>query len=81
MAYLYVIIGKFTPIPGFMHFSAPETLSDQNLSPEDVKPRDSRYDELASMFGWTFVDRLGIINIVPYYLYRKYYNCYSHKVI
>jgi ubiquitin-activating enzyme E1 len=53
--------GKFTPIPGFMHFSAPESLPDDanRPSPADSAPRNSRYDELASVYGWPFVESLG----------------------
>ncbi len=51
--------GKFTPIPGFLHFSAPETLPEHSPSPEDCLPRDHRFDELASVFGWPFVTSLG----------------------
>lgn len=51
--------GKFTPIPGFMHLSAPEVLPDEKPLPNDSDARNSRYDELASVFGWTFVEKLG----------------------
>ena len=51
--------GKFTPIPGFMHFSAPEVLPDESPSSADTFPRGSRYDELAAVFGWPFVEKLG----------------------
>eukprot|EP00599_Poterioochromonas_sp_BG-1_P001083 CAMPEP_0173153034 /NCGR_PEP_ID=MMETSP1105-20130129/12607_1 /TAXON_ID=2985 /ORGANISM="Ochromonas sp., Strain BG-1" /LENGTH=1169 /DNA_ID=CAMNT_0014068867 /DNA_START=356 /DNA_END=3865 /DNA_ORIENTATION=- len=52
--------GKFTPIPGFMHFSAPETLPAANtLETADVAPRGLPQDELASLFGWEFVEKLG----------------------
>ena len=51
--------GKFTPIPGFMHFSTPEVLPDVPPSMADTLPRSSRYDELAAVFGWPFVERLS----------------------
>jgi ubiquitin-activating enzyme E1 len=51
--------GKFTPIPGFMHFSAPEVLPDEAPSAADTVARASRYDELAAVFGWPFVEKLG----------------------
>ena len=53
--------GKFTPIPGFMHFSAHEALPDGDNKPElqDTLPRNSRYDELAAIYGWKFVEKLG----------------------
>lgn len=53
--------GKFTPIPGFMHFSAPEALPDADKRPtvQDCLPRGSRYDELAAIYGWPFVEKLG----------------------
>ena len=55
------ITGKFTPIPGFMHFSAPEALPTDDNKPEvsDTLPRGSRYDELAAVYGWSFVEKLG----------------------
>lgn len=49
--------GKFTPIPGFLHFAANESLPCE--PPTDVIPRGSRYDELASVYGWEFVNTLG----------------------
>ena len=57
--------GKFTPIPGFMHLSTPEVLPDVDDSsltastPMDNQPRNTRYDELAAVFGWPFVERLS----------------------
>eukprot|EP01038_Epipyxis_sp_PR26KG_P012667 gene12667-16982_t len=51
--------GKFTPIPGFLHFSAPEALPNDAPSVADTLPRNSTYDELASIYGWNFVERLG----------------------
>eukprot|EP00598_Pedospumella_elongata_P010117 CAMPEP_0184988574 /NCGR_PEP_ID=MMETSP1098-20130426/24586_1 /TAXON_ID=89044 /ORGANISM="Spumella elongata, Strain CCAP 955/1" /LENGTH=1180 /DNA_ID=CAMNT_0027513359 /DNA_START=83 /DNA_END=3625 /DNA_ORIENTATION=+ len=53
--------GKFTPIPGFMHFSAPESLPNEADKPsvENTLPRGSRYDELAAVYGWPFVEKLG----------------------
>lgn len=52
--------GKFTPMPGFMHFSAPETLpADYPLGAALCAPRNHRNDELAAVFGWPFVESLG----------------------
>jgi hypothetical protein len=31
--------GKFTPIPGFLHFSAPEALPTEKVDVEDSLPR------------------------------------------
>jgi ubiquitin-activating enzyme E1 len=53
--------GKFTPIPGFMHFSAPETLPEQLPEAADTQPKGSRCDELAAVFGWPFVEKLGAL--------------------
>jgi len=53
------VTGKFTPIPGFMHLSAPEVLPETAPAVADTQARSSRFDELASVFGWPFVDRLG----------------------
>jgi len=51
--------GKFTPIPGFMHFSAPETLPAERPPAADCQPRQHRNDELAAVFGWPMVEKLG----------------------
>jgi ubiquitin-activating enzyme E1 len=51
------VSGKFTPIPGFLHFSANEALPDEK--PIDIAPRGHRNDELAAVYGWTFVENLG----------------------
>lgn len=74
--------GKFTPIPGFLHFSSPESLpstdipsdvddnnnssndndnviSNDNVAIKDTAPRNSRYDELAAVYGWEFIEKLG----------------------
>lgn len=53
------ISGKFTPIPGFVHFSAFETLPDNRPSAEETAPKGHRNDELAAVFGWPFVEQLG----------------------
>lgn len=50
--------GKFTPIPGFMHFSAVEALPDIIPTAEQSAPRNDRNDELAAVYGWEFVDTL-----------------------
>ena len=51
------VTGKFTPIPGWFHFSAFETLPSE--PPADTTPRGSRYDHVAAVFGWDFVEKLG----------------------
>lgn len=53
------VTGKFTPIPGFMHFSCPEVLPAEAPAAADTQPRGHRNDELAAIFGWTFVEQLG----------------------
>ena len=52
--------GKFTPIPGFLHFSAREVLPSE--TPQNWEPRGSRYDAIANVFGWDFVERLHSLN-------------------
>jgi len=49
--------GKYTPIPGFMHFNVIEVLPDE--APADTAPLGTRYDNLVAVFGKAFVDRLG----------------------
>jgi len=49
--------GKYTPISGFLHFNAIETLPDE--APSDVAPLNTRYDNLIQVFGKAFVDKLG----------------------
>jgi len=51
--------GKYTPIPGFLHFSAVETLPTE--TPTDIAPCNSRYDNLIAVFGKAFVEELGNI--------------------
>jgi ubiquitin-activating enzyme E1 len=51
--------GKFTPIPGFMHFSAPEALPTDKPSAKDCQPQGSPLDDLAAVYGWKFVEKLG----------------------
>jgi ubiquitin-activating enzyme E1 len=54
--------GKFTPIPGFLHFSAFETLpgDEQTLySAEDKAPRNHANDELATVFGWSMLEKVS----------------------
>lgn len=51
--------GKFTPIPGFMHFTAAEALPNERPSAEDTAPRQTPLDDLASVYGWPFVEELG----------------------
>ena len=52
--------GKFTPIPGFLHFSAREVLPTEN--PSRWESRGSRYDSIANIFGWDFVESLHSLN-------------------
>ena len=52
--------GKYTPINGFLHFNACETLP--NVKPTDTDPRGGRYDNLIQVFGREFVDKLGNLN-------------------
>ena len=52
--------GKFTPIPGFLHFSAPEVLPTTTPSLEDRAAQNDRYDELVAVFGRSFVNQLGV---------------------
>jgi ubiquitin-activating enzyme E1 len=51
--------GKFTPIPGFLHYACPEVLSSDPVVASDCTPRGHRNDELASVFGWSFVEKLS----------------------
>ena len=48
--------GKFTPLPGFLHFAAFEALGDPQ---GETSPRGTRYDNLAQVYGWGFVEKLG----------------------
>lgn len=50
------VAGKFTPIPGWLHFNALEVLPD--AVPTDVQIQGSRYDSLASVFGHSFVQKM-----------------------
>jgi ubiquitin-activating enzyme E1 len=52
--------GKFTPIPGWLHFSCKDALrpAEEGVS-RDITPRNSRYDNLAAVYGWDFVEKLG----------------------
>jgi ubiquitin-activating enzyme E1 len=49
--------GKFTPIPGYMHFAAPEVLPEH--IPTDTVPRNHPNDELAAVYGWSFLEKLS----------------------
>jgi len=49
--------GKYTPIPGFLHFNVVEALPD--APPKDTAPTGSRYDNLAAVYGKAFVEELG----------------------
>jgi ubiquitin-activating enzyme E1 len=52
--------GKYTPINGFLHFNALETLGKE--VPKDTAAVGSRYDNLIQIFGKAFVDKLGDLN-------------------
>jgi len=71
--------GKFTPIPGWLHFGCKDALppapkeameeegataeaEEPSTAPLDYAPRGSRYDELAGVYGWAFVEKLGSLN-------------------
>ena len=49
--------GKYTPIPGWLHFNAMETLPAEKAT--DVAPLGGRYDNLVMVFGKEFVEKLG----------------------
>jgi len=49
--------GKYTPINGFLHFNAMETLPSE--PPADTAPLESRYDNLIAVFGKEAVDKIG----------------------
>eukprot|EP01033_Poteriospumella_lacustris_P001011 gene1012-728_t len=53
--------GKFTPIPGWLHFSSFESLPGEAQVPsaEESQPRNNPRDELAAVYGWPFVEKLG----------------------
>jgi len=50
------IAGKFTPIPGWLHFNAMEALPSEQ--PMDCDPSGSRYDSLAAVYGHAFCQKL-----------------------
>jgi len=54
--------GKYTPIDGFAHFAFLETMPDPPPALADRAPRGDRYDDLASVFGRSFVEKLGDLN-------------------
>jgi ubiquitin-activating enzyme E1 len=54
-----IFAGKFTPIPGFLHFSSSESLPDERPPAEHTAPRNHRNDEVAAIYGWPFVEKLG----------------------
>jgi len=54
--------GKCTPIPGWLHFGAVEALPPTAPTAADREWRGSRTDELASVYGWEFVNNLGDLN-------------------
>ncbi|CAJ1403332.1 unnamed protein product [Effrenium voratum] len=50
------VAGKFTPIPGWLHFNAVEALPAE--VPTDAQPLNNRYDALASVYGHAFIKKL-----------------------
>ena len=54
--------GKYTPINGFLHFNAAETLPEEKPSEKDATPVGGRYDNLILVFGKAFVDKLNGLN-------------------
>ena len=54
--------GKYTPIDGFAHFAFLETMPDPPPALADRAPRGDRYDDLAAVFGRSFVEKLGDLN-------------------
>lgn len=54
------VTGKFTPIPGWFHFSSFESLpSETEVEVADCQGKGEARDELASIYGWKFVEKLG----------------------
>eukprot|EP00633_Aureoumbra_lagunensis_P004728 CAMPEP_0197315192 /NCGR_PEP_ID=MMETSP0891-20130614/37150_1 /TAXON_ID=44058 ORGANISM="Aureoumbra lagunensis, Strain CCMP1510" /NCGR_SAMPLE_ID=MMETSP0891 /ASSEMBLY_ACC=CAM_ASM_000534 /LENGTH=1066 /DNA_ID=CAMNT_0042804029 /DNA_START=460 /DNA_END=3660 /DNA_ORIENTATION=+ len=47
--------GKYTPIPGFAHFSFQEALPNPPPPLAERQPQNSRYDELIAVYGSSFV--------------------------
>mmetsp|Transcript_12120 Transcript_12120/g.36413 ORF Transcript_12120/g.36413 Transcript_12120/m.36413 type:complete len:1221 (+) Transcript_12120:148-3810(+) len=54
--------GKYTPLDGFLHFSFLEALPEPPPPLQDRAARGTRYDDLAAVFGHSFVERLGGLN-------------------
>ncbi|CAD7933453.1 unnamed protein product [Amoebophrya sp. A120] len=57
------ITGKFTPIPGFLHFHAREALPDSEKKPTDLPKSqseidESRYGDLEALYGKQFIAKL-----------------------
>lgn len=72
------VTGKFTPIPGWFHFASFESLP----TPEEVmgscEEKGDARDELASVYGWEFVEKLGnlkyfMVSII--YLFSLHTQC------
>lgn len=57
------VTGKFTPIPGWLHFASFESLPSAEQTPArdtaESAPRDDPRDELAAVYGWRFLEQLG----------------------
>jgi ubiquitin-activating enzyme E1 len=51
--------GKYTPVPGFLHFNAMEALPSSAPPPQELAPTGSRYDNLAAVYGSGFVTKLA----------------------
>lgn len=51
--------GKFQPLKQWLHLDAFEVLPDKDNMPMDTKPIGSRYDNIISMFGLEFLEKLG----------------------
>jgi ubiquitin-activating enzyme E1 len=58
---LVKVSGKFTPIQQYLNVSMEAVLPD--TKPTDTDPIGSRYDDLIQIFGRSFVERLGNLNI------------------
>eukprot|EP00937_MAST-01D_sp_MAST-1D-sp2_P003962 g3962.t1 len=57
------LTGKFTPLPGFLHFNAVEALPATAAKAGDAEyePEGGRYDDLIEVYGKGFVRKLGAL--------------------
>ena len=55
--------GKYTPIQQFLNFHAFDALPEPQPSAADRAPLNCRYDDLIAVYGRTFVERLGELQI------------------